>query len=110
MEKTLKDLKVGDVVAIWGGYLADLTIQPIKEITPKGFIKVHGTLFDPQSGKERTSNIYHCLYIKVPTQEEIDNCINKRRVAQLQQFIRDNAFKIKDLDKLIKIKDIICDD
>ena len=102
--KELKDLKVDDYVILRTNI--DVSLRKIQAITPKGFIKVSGRLFN-QSGIERTSDIWNVSYISVPDENDIKCFINKQKIlilkTDIQQWVKDTD----DLIKLQKIYEII---
>ena len=51
---TLKDLKIGDPVFIT--YRKSKELAEVERITPKGFICVKDTLYDPVTGRKRGSS------------------------------------------------------
>lgn len=80
--KDLKDLKVGDYVLVC--YNSSKRIKKIEKITPKGFIKVDGTLYN-QNGDERGGNVWFLSHIKPATKEEVKAYLKQEKE---QKYIR----------------------
>lgn len=66
--KPYMDLKAGDKVFIH--YSGGKTFAVVEKVTPKGFVKVNGTLYDSQ-GIQRGGGTYYKLSIKPATDESI---------------------------------------
>lgn len=105
-EKQLKDLKAGDFVIVTN-FQDNTKLCMVEGITPKGFIKADKTLFDPKSGRERTSDIWRVSYCQVATEREIKFFKHKAKVIALKKFIKDKMVFEEDIEKLEKIKEIL---
>lgn len=90
-EVKLKDLKVGDKVIV-SSHLGGEFVSVVEKITPKGFLKVGGSLFY-QNGIERTTG-WHSSHIRVAT----ENDIKKLEQRYFIKFVLEKMHHWKDLD------------
>lgn len=63
-----ENLKAGDKVFVW--YSGSCRLDFVEKVTPKGFIKVSGTLFT-KDGFERGSSVWYRTSIEPATEEMI---------------------------------------
>jgi len=104
-KKELKDLKVGDYVILQRGNWKPV-LSKIKRTTPKGFIDVGGILYDPRTGRERSSNIFNISYISAPTENDIAKFRyeEKRKVLT---FVIEQILNLLSNEKLEQVYDFI---
>ena len=90
--ENLENAKVGDWVFVWG--MHSKTLRRIDKITPKGFIRVGGSLYTKE-GHERGGDIWSRKCISLAKPEEVE-------MFKKQVFVR------KVIEKLSKLtsKDI----
>lgn len=71
MKDWIKNLKIGDRVICdyCGGWQTKAYVSEVQAITPKGFIKVNGVLFKPETGSARGDWHYS---IREYTEEEAE--------------------------------------
>lgn len=105
--KELKDLISGDYILVSSFNYDGFKLCKVEKITPKGFIKADGTLFDPIYGKERQSDIWRCRYCQVPTQEEISGILYVGKVKKLKAQIKTQLDFTDNIDVLEKIIEIL---
>ena len=104
-ERKLRDLKIGDYV-ILENYHGLCYLLKIRNITPKGFIDVCGKLFNPETGRERTSDAYRIDTIRVAEPEEVLNYKYKKK-RQVLLFGIDEELKFLSNEQLEKVFDFI---
>ena len=61
-------LKAGDKVFV--SYYTDKTLSVVESVTPKGFVKVKGILYD-RNGIQRGGSEWHKSHIKPASEEDI---------------------------------------
>ena len=105
--KELKDLINGDYILVSSYSHDGFKLCKVEKITPKGFIKADGTLFDPIYGRERTSDIWRCRYCQVPTQEEINSILYVGKIRKLKAQIKTQLDFTENIDVLEKITEIL---
>ena len=76
----IKNLKVGDKVILTAQF-KEPRIAEVEEITPKGFVKVYGMLFN-KNGSQRTSSWYT---------SHITECTEEREEELRQRAVIGNA-------------------
>ena len=92
----LKDLKQGDKViyCVRGPGFYNKTIMEVEKITPKGFIKVNGSLFNNDTGEIRGSNdSYVFCHIEEATPDSI-------KAVQEEQYIYDTLVQMRKCESL----------
>lgn len=104
----LKKLKAGDEVVVCGRY--HYTRQLVEKITPKGFIKVNGVLYNPDSGNARGGDVYWAqslLDINAPrTQEHLIEQHKKGFVARTRKEVAEFCNQMT-YGQAVKLKDFI---
>ncbi len=101
------EVKKGDKVLITSRYRTEVGI--VEDITPKGFIKVMGTLFNPQTGRERTSDPYNFLMISPATPEELERFEKSKFFQKVCALMRDDNYIINHMtyNKAVRILNIL---
>ena len=89
MEKC-ENLKAGDKVFVW--YTGSCQLDVVEKITPKGFIKVNGSLFT-KDGLERGGSVWYHASIEPATEEKIAE-YNRER------FIRATIKRMREISKI----------
>ena len=89
--KNLKDIKAGDKVILEvGGWWRSKSVETVEKITPKGYIKVRGELYDVNDDGTKASvrgNAPSWLY---PYTEEEDRKISEARyISSVKRKMRD---------------------
>ena len=97
----IKNLKVGDKVFVC--WRMGRSLRTVEKITPKGYIKVGGSLYNTD-GSERNSDIWSRCYLSEATPEEIrlfaEQATIKRAIKLMQEtkeITLEQASKIIDL-------------
>ena len=85
-----ENLKAGDNVFVW--YSGSCRLDVVEKVTPKGFIKVSGTLFTKDGLARGSSGWYHTS-IEPATEEKIKE-YNQRR------FIHATIKKMREVAKI----------
>lgn len=60
----------------------------VEDITPKGFIKVNGVLYNPQNLCARGLGRWEVNYISVPTESEIEDYKKERFTNNIKQKVK----------------------
>lgn len=102
-QNSLTSLKPGDNVIVvssnWNnkGYY----LRKIESITPKGFIKVDGTLFNPDTGHARGES---SSWIREPTPNLIEEAYNQSVMRKAKGIIMrlNNNMNLEDAKKLVE--------
>ena len=85
-----ENLKAGDKVFVW--YTGSCRLDVVEKITPKGFIKVSGSLFT-KDGLERGGSGWYHTSIEPATEEKIAE-YNRER------FIRATIKRMREIPKI----------
>lgn len=98
------EVKKGDKVFVCSRYRT--VVREVEDITPKGFIKVMGILFNPQTGRERTGDTYNFRMIRPATPEELERLKFIQKVCKL---MKDDNYTINHMtyDKAVRILNIL---
>lgn len=103
MDEWLKELKAGDKVFVNSQFKK--TLAKVEKITPKGSIKVLGCLFNSETGRKKTSDIWDIAYLTQATPESIEtfteNVFIRNTIRQL------NNLKTLTYEQAIKIQKIL---
>ena len=100
----LSNIKVGDKVIVYGGYGGE-TIKEVEKITPKGFIRVNGILYN-QTGTQRSSDRWFFSRIEPVTEEKIEKLRRRDYVRKITNKIV-NMQKSFTYDQAVKIAEIM---
>lgn len=87
MIEDLTNIKVGDKVVLSARFCRD-TIATVKEITPKGNIKVGNKLFRP-SGVERTTDRWGKSYIRLATAHDMEIITKQNAICKCIDRLHD---------------------
>lgn len=104
MRDWVKNLKVGDKVILTTQFKEPRVVE-VEKITPKGFVKVEGMLFN-ENGCQRSSSWY-TSYIWEYTEEKEEELRKKAVVRQARDLM--NHCSCLDYEKAVKIIDILGD-
>ena len=102
MEDFLKNLKVGDEVAVDSGYSSQI-IKKIEGETPK-FWKIGKSLYDKNNGRARGGGGWHFYYIRELTPIVKDKIIKESAIRKMGSFDF-NKLNTSELKKIISIYD-----
>lgn len=103
MYKWIENLKVGDLVFV--RYRLGQSLKKVEKITPKGYIKVGGTLFD-KSGTECGGNIWNKEFISEATPEKIKSFQEKLIINKAIKIMRSKAeITLEQAYKIIELFD-----
>ena len=97
-----ENLKAGDKVFVW--YSGSCRLGFVEKITPKGFIKVDGTLFT-QDGLERGGSDWYHTSIEPATEEKIAEYNRKKFIRATIKQMRETP-KIS-YEQALKISEIL---
>ena len=97
----LKDLKVGDRVLVSGRYNGGI-IAPIEKITPKGSIRVRGTLFNSDTGYEKGGDIWSTSRIQAITPKIEEDVKRRRTIYTAQRLIKSTVITYEKAVKIIE--------
>lgn len=109
----LKNLKVGDkvIVSTWSWSSTSYREAIVEKITPKGFIKVEGRLYYPNTGEERRGDSFCSSSTKIldPNDEETQRLVTERKI---EIYINNTIYKlhnIKDLtfEQAVKFRKVL---
>lgn len=104
MRDKIQNVKVGDLVFVY--YNRTIHLAPIQKITPKGFIRVDGTLYD-EYGSQKGGDAWYRSFIRVPSPEEIEEYNKRKFIAQvigkLQKLKTDDV----DYETAVSINDLL---
>ena len=101
------EFKKGDKVFVYSRYRKE--VREVEDITPKGFVKVMGTLFNPQTGRERTSDPYTFWMISPATPEELEKFEKSKFIRKVCRLIKDDNYTANHMtyDKAVRILNIL---
>ena len=101
------EVKKGDKVFVSSCYRTE--VKEVEDITPKGFIKVMGVLFNPQTGRERTSDPYNFRIISPATPEELERFMKAKFIRKVCALMRDDNYIINHMtyNKAVRILNIL---
>ena len=71
MNEWIKELKAGDLVFVTNRH--GTSLRQVEKITPKGFVKVGNSLFNPETGVERGTDPWCVTHIKQATAEAVES-------------------------------------
>ena len=105
MREWIKNLKVGDEVIVTSNMCGEPRISKVEKITPKGFIKVDGLLFD-DNGSQRTSSWYKSYIIEC-SEEEKEKMRKKQIISKAYGLMRNTkSITYEQAEDVIKILDV----
>lgn len=101
------EVKKGDKVFVYSHYREE--VREVEDITPKGFIKVMGILFNPQTGRQRTNDPYNFLMIRPATPEELERFMKANFIKKVCKLMKDDNYTINHMtyDKAVRILNIL---
>lgn len=103
MYKWIESLKVGDLVFVRCRH--GQSLKKVEKITPKGYIKVGGTLFD-KSGTERGGDIWNKEFLSEATPEKIKSFQEKLIINKAIKIMRSKAeITLEQAYKIIELLD-----
>lgn len=103
-KKELKDLKEGDYVFLHSRWRSGL--RQIQKITPKGFIKVDGSLYNTNGNLISSSS--SCLdYIEPLTEREVERYLYHANCRKLKEEITTKLNLCCSMEKLKQIDTIL---
>ena len=102
MYEWIKNLKVGDKVFVC--WRMGQSLREVEKITPKGNIKVGGTLFNA-NGSERGGDVWSKSYLAEATPEAINSFKEKLIIQKAKKLM--SATKELTLEQANKIIDIL---
>ena len=82
----VRKLKVGDIVFVCGRW--GKTLNKVEKITPKGFIKVAGSLFNPDTGFERSSDTWNSCVLQQATKENVEEYMREKYIKHIHHFLQ----------------------
>lgn len=103
------EVKKGDKVFVYSRY--GRLLSEVSDITPKGFVRINGLLFNPQTGKQRTSDRWSYASFSVASPEEIEQYNRDNFILKVKKMLKDDKFISNNItyDKAVAIYNILAD-